>query len=440
MATTIARLEALLTADTKAFDRAMDKSHKNLGGVAKAAGVAGAALSGALFLGARAGFNELMQAQKVGAQTEAVLKATGNSAHVSAKQIQELSVALLHKTGVDDEVIQQAANTLLSFKNIRNEVGQDNKIFDRAVGSLLDLGRSLKGAGLEGASLQAIALRLGSALSDAAKAMTSLSRSGIQFTATQKEQIKALVGTGVTAKQAAANIASATEKIKAAQEAQKTAAVGVASAQDSRTSANEQLVRSQQAVVDSTVRVKDAKNTLRDAQERAKETQQGLTEARKRAADQLRDLWDASVDAALAEKSATLSLAQSKEDLIKAQQEYSKVFGDTASTDEERRQAPLNLKRAYLGVEQAEQSLKESHKSRARAFQDSEKAAKKGVEGSDELTNARKAQREANEDVVKAEQGVARALRDVKDAQKGVNASQRGVAAAQRQMAAATAV
>ena len=49
------------------------------------------------------------EAAKVTAATEAVIKATGGAAHVTASQVGELAAALMRKTGVDDETIRQAS-------------------------------------------------------------------------------------------------------------------------------------------------------------------------------------------------------------------------------------------------------------------------------------------------------------------------------------------
>src|SRR6266511_2404822 len=99
MATTVARLQAILSADTRDFDRGMDKSDNKakgftstLGGVAKA-GVfaAGAAGVGALVYTLKTGIGEWAESQKVAAQTEAVLKSTGSSAHVTAGMVSDLA-------------------------------------------------------------------------------------------------------------------------------------------------------------------------------------------------------------------------------------------------------------------------------------------------------------------------------------------------------------
>ena len=50
---------------------------------------------------------------------------------------------MLKKTGIDDEATQAAENWLLTFTNIRNEVGKDNKIFDRATTATADLATAM---------------------------------------------------------------------------------------------------------------------------------------------------------------------------------------------------------------------------------------------------------------------------------------------------------
>jgi hypothetical protein len=147
-------------------------------GVAVAAGAIGYKLASAAY-----------DAQKVMAQTEAIIKATGGAAGVTAKQVSDLSSKLSMQIGVDDELIQSSANLLLTFKQIQNQVGVNNNIFDQAVILSQDLGNVF-------GSSQAAAMQLGKALSDPEKGITALRRAGINFTDAQKEQIKTLVQSG----------------------------------------------------------------------------------------------------------------------------------------------------------------------------------------------------------------------------------------------------
>jgi hypothetical protein len=193
MATTVARLQAVLSADTRDFDRAMGRSQGKFKTFGKAAALGlGAAGVGAAFAVLRTGFREMQEQQAVMAQTEAVLKSTGGTAKVSAGQIEALASALSRKSGVDDEAIQSGQNMLLTFTKIRNETGKGNQIFNEATKATLDLSVAM------GKDMQSSALLVGKALNDPVKGMSALTRAGIQFTDAQKDTVKALVATGDT--------------------------------------------------------------------------------------------------------------------------------------------------------------------------------------------------------------------------------------------------
>ena len=138
----------------------------------------------------RAAFSEMAEAQKVSAQTNAVLKSTGQAAGVSAKRIESMAESLMTMTGIDDEMIQSGENLLLTFTDIRNETGKGNKIFDQATRTMLDMSVAL------GQDTKRSAIQLGKALKDPIKGITALRRVGVQFTDAQQDQIKALVESG----------------------------------------------------------------------------------------------------------------------------------------------------------------------------------------------------------------------------------------------------
>lgn len=151
-------------------------------------GAAGLGILGGFALrGAITGF---MEADKVAAQTNAVIKSTGGVANVSAKRVGALATSLQNQSGMSDELIQSGSNLLLTFKNVRNEAGKGNKIFDRATQSALDL--SVAGFG----SVESTAKQMGKALNDPVKGITALGRAGVTFTKGQKETIKKLTETG----------------------------------------------------------------------------------------------------------------------------------------------------------------------------------------------------------------------------------------------------
>lgn len=158
-----------------------------LGTVMGAGLAAGAA--GLVALGVSA-FNAAEESAKIGRETERVLRTTGAAAWESADQVGALAQALSDKTGVDDEAIQSGENLLLTFTNIRNEVGEGNDVFDRATGLALDMATAL-GTDVSGASIQ-----LGKALQDPLKGITALSKAGVSFTQQQRDQIKVMVESG----------------------------------------------------------------------------------------------------------------------------------------------------------------------------------------------------------------------------------------------------
>lgn len=162
-------------------------SFANLG---KAVAVGAAALGvGAIALG-KGFYNAAIESAKVTAQTEAVIKSMGGVAGVTANQVADLAEALSMQTGVDDELIQSGQNVLLTFANVRNEAGKGPKTFDRATKAALDMSVAL------GTDVSSAAMQLGKALNDPTDGLAKLTRSGIQFTDQQKEQIKAMQEAG----------------------------------------------------------------------------------------------------------------------------------------------------------------------------------------------------------------------------------------------------
>ena len=145
--------------------------------IGPALAVAGTAAAVGFF---KSSFDEAREAQKVGAQTGAVLKSTNGVAGVTAKQIGILATAISNKTGIDDEQIQSSENMLLTFTNVRNQVGKGNKIFNQATQTVTDMSAAL---GQDGKSS---AIQLGKALNDPVKGITALSRVGVSFSVEPK--------------------------------------------------------------------------------------------------------------------------------------------------------------------------------------------------------------------------------------------------------------
>lgn len=154
---------------------------------------AGALLAGSEVLGFfRSSIDEAREAAKVSRLTEQVILSTGGAAKISAAQVDALATALSNKSGIDDEVIASGANVLLTFTNVKNELGAGNNIFDQATESALNMSAAL------GQDTQSSVTQLGKALNDPIKGITALSRVGVAFTDQQKKQIETLVASGRT--------------------------------------------------------------------------------------------------------------------------------------------------------------------------------------------------------------------------------------------------
>lgn len=151
-----------------------------------------AAVVGFSALGAGIGFavHEAAEAVRVTAKTRAVIKSTGGAANVTAKHVDNLANKILNYSGESDEAVASAQNVLLTFKDVRNEVGEGNKIFDEATKRIVDMSVAL------GKDLQSSTIMVGKALNDPIGGITAMTRAGVQFTEAQKEQIATLVESG----------------------------------------------------------------------------------------------------------------------------------------------------------------------------------------------------------------------------------------------------
>jgi hypothetical protein len=119
------------------------------------------------------------------AQVEAGLKSTGAQVGFTSQQLQKMASDLQTKTLFgDEEILSGATAQLLTFTNISGEQ------FARTQKAALDLATRLDG------DLKSASIQLGKALNDPIANLSALSRSGIQFSADQKEVIKALAETG----------------------------------------------------------------------------------------------------------------------------------------------------------------------------------------------------------------------------------------------------
>jgi hypothetical protein len=185
----------LASAGSAGFDR-MAGGVRKLAGFAGKGLVAGLAAGGAAVAGLTAfvgkGAQDMLNMQRIGAQTNAVIRSTGNASKVSSRGVGALADSIESHTGIEAESILAGQNMLLTFTNIRNEAGRGNKIFDQTTRTLADMTTAL------GSDAQSQAVQLGKALNDPIKGVAALSKVGVAFTEQQKKQIKGLVDGGKT--------------------------------------------------------------------------------------------------------------------------------------------------------------------------------------------------------------------------------------------------
>lgn len=159
----------------------LGSAFEGLGGVIAVA-------AGGLALGSF--FSMAERIQSISGVTTTLLETTGNVAGITATEIVGLGDSIEGLTGIESELVQEASNVLLTFKNVRNEVGEGNDIFNRAVVAGSDLSAVL------GGEMSGSALQLGKALQDPIKGLTVLGRAGVTFTEDQKALVRSLVEEG----------------------------------------------------------------------------------------------------------------------------------------------------------------------------------------------------------------------------------------------------
>lgn len=142
----------------------------------------------ALIMGGRNALMAFDAQAKADAQLKSALVSTNFAAGKSFQELADKAAEFQNKTLFGDEVVEQAQAMLLTFKNIRGD------IYDRTVPAILDLATAMK------SDPTSAALQLGKALNEPLMGLQALTRSGVQFSQSQKDLIKNLVETGQLAK------------------------------------------------------------------------------------------------------------------------------------------------------------------------------------------------------------------------------------------------
>jgi phenylpyruvate tautomerase PptA (4-oxalocrotonate tautomerase family) len=148
------------------------------------AGIAAAAFGAVVAATAASGIKSYAELERKILRTESIIKATGNAAQLSSKQLVDLANRLDLATLNDRDSILDAINAMQTFRSVSGDT------FERSIELSVDLAEVL------GTDLRSQVVQLGKALEDPITGLTALRRVGVSFTEQQKEQIKTLVASG----------------------------------------------------------------------------------------------------------------------------------------------------------------------------------------------------------------------------------------------------
>lgn len=181
--------ESDLRRSSKAASDDMGRLSSDVGRLNQAAVVASTAILVGIGAFVAAGQASLINLERLNAQTTQAIKST-NAAWADTKHITDYADNIEKLTGIERENVQEGANLLLTFTNIRNRVGQGNDVFDQATSILVDMSVAM------GTDVKSSAIQLGKALNDPIKGITALTRVGVTFDDQQKKQIARFVEVG----------------------------------------------------------------------------------------------------------------------------------------------------------------------------------------------------------------------------------------------------
>ena len=186
-----------IVGDVNDAKRSLKSLDKRAGAFTKAMKIAGGAMVAAFAVKKVIDFgaSAVKRAEEMAsayAITEKIVQQTGGAANITADEVKKLNRELSLRTGIDKALITTGSNVLLTFKGIKNEVGEGNDIFTRASEVMLDM------SAVFGGDAKQAATQLGKALEDPIKGVGALARVGVTFTDQQKDQIKVLVESGNT--------------------------------------------------------------------------------------------------------------------------------------------------------------------------------------------------------------------------------------------------
>ena len=176
---------------SKFDDSGLKKAKSGFSGLSKTLGAVGIGLGlGQIANYATNAVKGFEQAEIASAKLASVMNSMGVG--MATKRVDAYAESLQDLTAVDADIIKAAQTKLATFANLNKTINVTGGAFDRATKATVDLAAAGFG------SVESNAVQLGKALNDPIKGLTALTRSGITFTAKEKEKIKTLVNTNKT--------------------------------------------------------------------------------------------------------------------------------------------------------------------------------------------------------------------------------------------------
>ncbi|AIM40784.1 tail length tape measure protein [Idiomarinaceae phage Phi1M2-2] len=171
--------------DLRQLNRTGERTESVAGRITGAYRVLGGVLA---TLGAARAWNTILSAtieqERVTAQLEATLRSTGRYTPELSRNLQDYAASLQRVSTFGDEAIISSQALLLTFTQVGEEA------FPRAQEAILDVATAM------GTDLRSATQQVGRALNDPIAGLSALSRSGIQFSDVQRENIRNFVEMG----------------------------------------------------------------------------------------------------------------------------------------------------------------------------------------------------------------------------------------------------
>ena len=194
MAGRSATVAVQITGDAKQLMRAfgqaetsMEKMERRLAGFGRAMSTA---VTLPLVAAGAAAVKLAGEQEKAEAKLSSAFESMSASAWTSEQALKDHASAIQENSVVGDEAVISMQSVLLTFGNLKDEVGAGNDVFSRTTQVVVDMAQALD------MDLNSAAIQLGKALNDPVKNLSALSRAGIQFTDEQKNLITTLWESG----------------------------------------------------------------------------------------------------------------------------------------------------------------------------------------------------------------------------------------------------